>query len=63
MSDETRRIPRNTRYSGPVEADGSTPCADGDVDGDGASPDGSPPPERGGNNNRTTRPGARRLRD
>ena len=56
VSDETRRVPRTTRYSGPVEADGSTPHVDG------ASQDGSQP-ERGGNNTRSTRPGARRLRD
>ena len=58
VSDENRRVPRTTRYSGRVGPDGSTQYVDG------ASTDDSPP-ERNGNStrNRSTRPGARRLRD
>lgn len=56
VSDESRRVPRPGQ-------DGSLDGTDSNEHhGDGASPSGSTP-ERDGNSPRTTRPGARRLRD
>ena len=56
VSDDSRRVPRGETAGSVSATDGTPPYAD-------EAPKNDPPPGRGGNNGRTTRPGARRLRD